>query len=183
MKPPATAKALQWVFLSLSSAFGDQYRTKCRVWTDWWTLVHVPTYKVVGDGGSLPSDAWNTPDQGVQLEGEGDPDSIWPVQVWDLSNNTISSCFEPLTWHLLVFQLHSNARLWRREYNEQWSSLPMQAISVLVNVLTPHQCKHWKQYPGNFILPIFTKEKEKLMLILLFDILIAPKSTPCTRAN
>jgi hypothetical protein len=29
-----TVKALQWVFPSLSSASGDRYWTKCRVWTD-----------------------------------------------------------------------------------------------------------------------------------------------------
>jgi hypothetical protein len=46
----------------------------------------VPTYKGAGDGGPLPNDACDAPDQGVQLEGEGDPDSVWPVRGWDLSN-------------------------------------------------------------------------------------------------
>jgi hypothetical protein len=34
----------------------------------------MPTYIGAGDEGSLPSNAWVTPDQDV--EGEGDPDSI-----------------------------------------------------------------------------------------------------------
>jgi hypothetical protein len=51
-----------------------------------WTSVCVPIYKGAGDGGPLPSNAWDVPDQSVQLEGEGDPDSVWPVQGWDLSN-------------------------------------------------------------------------------------------------
>jgi hypothetical protein len=36
----------------------------------------MPTYKGAGDGGPLPSDVWDAPDQGVQLEGDGDPDSV-----------------------------------------------------------------------------------------------------------
>jgi hypothetical protein len=46
----------------------------------------MPTYKGAGDGGPLPSDVWDAPDQGVQLEGDGDPDSVWPIWGWDLSN-------------------------------------------------------------------------------------------------
>jgi hypothetical protein len=69
-------KALQWVFSSLSSTSRDRYRTKCRVWTHRKTLGRVPTYKGAGDGGPLPSNAWDAPDQGVQLEGEGEPDSV-----------------------------------------------------------------------------------------------------------
>jgi hypothetical protein len=38
------------------------------------TSIHVPTYKGTGDEGPLPSNAWDGPDQGVQLE--GDPDSV-----------------------------------------------------------------------------------------------------------
>jgi hypothetical protein len=33
-------------------------------------------YKGTGGGGPLPTDTWDAPDQGVQLEGEGDPDSV-----------------------------------------------------------------------------------------------------------
>jgi hypothetical protein len=40
------------------------------------TSVHVPTYKDVGDRGPLPSNTWNAPNKDVQLEKEGDPDSI-----------------------------------------------------------------------------------------------------------
>jgi hypothetical protein len=40
------------------------------------TSVCVPIYKGAGDGGPLPSNTWNVPDQSVQLEGEEDPDSI-----------------------------------------------------------------------------------------------------------
>jgi hypothetical protein len=46
----------------------------------------MPTYKETDNGGPLPSDAWDAPDQDVQLEGKGDPDSVWPVRIWDLSN-------------------------------------------------------------------------------------------------
>jgi hypothetical protein len=44
----------------------------------------MPTYIGAGDGGPLPSNAWDAPDQGI--EGEGDPDSVWPVRGGDLSN-------------------------------------------------------------------------------------------------
>jgi hypothetical protein len=71
-----TTWPLQWGFPSLSSTSGDGYQTKCRLWTDRRTSVRVPTYKSAGDGGPLPSDAWDAPDQDVLLEGEGDPDSV-----------------------------------------------------------------------------------------------------------
>jgi hypothetical protein len=31
-------------------------------------------------------DMWDAPDQGIQLEGEGDPDSVWLVRGWDPLN-------------------------------------------------------------------------------------------------
>jgi hypothetical protein len=40
------------------------------------TSVHVPTYKGASDRGPLPNNTWDAPDQDVQLEGEGDPDSV-----------------------------------------------------------------------------------------------------------
>jgi hypothetical protein len=53
-------------------------------WTNQQTSIHVPTYIGAGDGGPLPSNTWDAPDQVV--EGEGDPDSVWPIWGGDLSN-------------------------------------------------------------------------------------------------
>jgi hypothetical protein len=33
-------------------------------------------YKGAGGGGPVPTDAWDARDQGIQLEGEGDPDTV-----------------------------------------------------------------------------------------------------------
>jgi hypothetical protein len=48
-------------------------------WNSRRTSVRMLPYKGAGGGGPLPTDTWDAPDLGVQLEGEGDPDSVWPV--------------------------------------------------------------------------------------------------------
>jgi hypothetical protein len=108
------------------------------------TSVHVPTYKGVGDEGPLLSNVWDAPDQGVQLEGEGDPDSIWPVRGWDLSNilpldlNLIlnSKINTELSTHFIIDQyiekLRHNSQLRITRFNNYHAHFYFETDSYLI---------------------------------------------------
>jgi hypothetical protein len=84
VRPPTAAKHCSGGFPSLSSASGDWYQSKCRFETVDKPQFMCPPYK--GVGGSLSMNVWDTLDQGVQLEREGEPDLIWLIRGWDLPN-------------------------------------------------------------------------------------------------